>query len=383
MAVLAERMRGRKHEAPGLGARAPARGSRHATLSAGLAAVVLLAAYAVPVAAQQTAIDGGPAVNDLGPADRQPDTDQLLVTRPGRLLFPPRRAPRRPLVAETPTAPTPTAPTPTQDPELTSRLLVPLVPQPAQPIPPIPVAPSVETPMAAAEPTAPPPAPVTPEPWVSAQPEPALPEPAVPESAVPAPAQAAVAPPAPAALAEELMQSPAPAEPSRSSVAAARSAPPPEPALRPAAPPPEPVAPAPIVAKTEPPPPPAESLTSKPAVEPQTAALPPAPLLTEQIRVLFPDGSIELSDDARRKLSAVAMALQENTTLRIQILAYAKSNADGTSRARRLSLSRALAVRAYLIEREVRSTRMNVRALGDQTEDGPADRVDILPEAAN
>jgi outer membrane protein OmpA-like peptidoglycan-associated protein len=143
------------------------------------------------------------------------------------------------------------------------------------------------------------------------------------------------------------------------------------------------VAPAPIVAKTEPPPPPAESLTSKPAVEPQTAALPPAPLLAEQIRVLFPDGSIELSDDARRKLSAVATALQGNTTLRIQILAYAKSNADSTSRARRLSLSRALAVRAYLIEREVRSTRMNVRALGDKFEDGPADRVDILPEAAN
>jgi outer membrane protein OmpA-like peptidoglycan-associated protein len=82
-------------------------------------------------------------------------------------------------------------------------------------------------------------------------------------------------------------------------------------------------------------------------------------------------------------LSAVATALQGNTTLRIQILAYAKSNADGTSRARRLSLSRALAVRAYLIEREVRSTRMNVRALGDKFEDGPADRVDILPEAAN
>ena len=146
MAVLAERMRGRKREAPGLGARAPARGGRHATLSAGLATVVLLAVYAVPVAAQQTAIDGGPAVNDPGPADRQPDTDQLLVTRPGRLLLPPRRAPRRPLVAETPTAPTPT-----QDPELTSRLLVPLVPQPAQPMPSSPVAPSVETPMAAAE----------------------------------------------------------------------------------------------------------------------------------------------------------------------------------------------------------------------------------------
>jgi outer membrane protein OmpA-like peptidoglycan-associated protein len=349
---------------------------------------VLLAAYAVPVAAQQTAIDGGPAVNDPGPADRQPDTDQLLVTRPGRLLFPPRRAPRRPLVAETPAAPTPTAPMAAQDPELTSRLLVPLVPQQAQPMPPSPVAPSAETPLAAAEPTAPPPAPVTLEPWVSAQPEPAQPEPAVPKPTLPVPAQAAVAPPVPAALAEELMRSPAPAEPSRSSVAEAISAPPPEPAVRPAAPSPELVAPelvapAPIVTKTEPPPPPPESLTSKPAVEPQTAALAPAPVLAEQIRVLFPDGSIELNDDARRRLSAVAMALQENTTLRIQILAYANSNADGTNRARRLSLSRALAVRAYLIEREVRATRMNVRALGDKTGDGPADRVDILPEAAN
>ncbi len=369
MAVLAERIRGRKREAPGLGTRTPARGRRHATLSASLTAVVLLAAYAVPVAAQQTAIDVGPAVNDPNPADRQPGTDQLLVTRPGRLLFPPRRAPRRPLVAETPAAPTPTAPMAAQDPELTSRLLVPLVPQPAVP-------------------TAPPPAPVTLEPWVSAQPEPTVLEPAVPKPTLPVPAQAAVAPPAPAALAEELMRSPAPAEPSRSSVAAAISAPPPEPAVRPAAPSPELVAPelvapAPMVAKTEPPPPPAESLTSKPAVEPQTAALAPTPVLAEQIRVLFPDGSIELGDEARHRLSAVAMALQENTTLRIQILAYANSNADGTSRARRLSLSRALAVRAYLIEREVRSTRMNVRALGDQTEDGPADRVDILPEAAN
>jgi len=275
MAVLAERMRGRKREAPRLGARASAWGRRHATLSAGLAAVVLLAAYAVPAAAQQTAIDGGPAVNDPGPADRQPDTDQLLVTRPGRLLFPPRRAPGRPLVAETPAAPMAA-----QDPELTSQLLVPLVPQTAQP-------------------TAPPPASVTPEPWVAAQPEPAVPEPALPVPALPTPAPAAVAPPAPAALAEELMQSPAPAEPSRSSVTAARSEPPPEPAARPAAPPPELVAPelvapAPIVTKTDPPPPPAESLTSKPAVEPQTAALAPAPVLAEQIRVLFSDGSIEL-----------------------------------------------------------------------------------------
>ena len=165
----------------------------------------------------------------------------------------------------------------------------------------------------------------------------------------------------------------------------AAPAPPPEPVVQLAEPPPEPVpaAPATIEADAEPPPPPAESLTSGPAVEPQTAALPPAPVLAEQIRVLFQDGSVELGDDAQRRLSAVATALTENPTVRIQLLAYARASSDSSSRARRLSLSRALAVRAYLIEKGVRSTRMDVRALGDKFGDGPADRVDIRPQAAN
>ena len=45
--------------------------------------------------------------------------------------------------------------------------------------------------------------------------------------------------------------------------------------------------------------------------------------------------------------------------------------------ARRLSLSRALQVRSYLIDQGVRSTRIDVRALGANVPSGPADRVDI------
>ena len=45
---------------------------------------------------------------------------------------------------------------------------------------------------------------------------------------------------------------------------------------------------------------------------------------------------------------------------------------------RRLSLSRALTVRSYLISQGVRSTRIDVRALGARASDGPADRVDLL-----
>jgi len=62
----------------------------------------------------------------------------------------------------------------------------------------------------------------------------------------------------------------------------------------------------------------------------------------------------------------------------VQLLAYAEGSADTASQARRLSLSRALAVRAYLIDLGVRSTRMDVRALGPKTDDGPADRVDVV-----
>jgi len=58
-------------------------------------------------------------------------------------------------------------------------------------------------------------------------------------------------------------------------------------------------------------------------------------------------------------------------------MAYAGGGGDA-SKARRLSLSRALAVRTYLIEQGIGSTRIDVRALGNAAEGGPPDRVDLL-----
>jgi len=64
---------------------------------------------------------------------------------------------------------------------------------------------------------------------------------------------------------------------------------------------------------------------------------------------------------------------------RLQVRAYAANTAgDGGSGARRLSLTRALAVRQYLIDKGIRSTRIDVRALGAPTE-GTPDRVEIAP----
>lgn len=70
--------------------------------------------------------------------------------------------------------------------------------------------------------------------------------------------------------------------------------------------------------------------------------------------------------------------LKADEDLRLQLRAYAAAGEESANTARRLSLSRALAVRAHLIDNDIQSTRMNVRALGDRAEDGPADRVDLV-----
>jgi hypothetical protein len=61
----------------------------------------------------------------------------------------------------------------------------------------------------------------------------------------------------------------------------------------------------------------------------------------------------------------------------VRLIAYASGNADDGNQARRLSLSRALAVRAYLIQEGIASGRLEVRALGNRSEGGPGDRVDL------
>ena len=70
--------------------------------------------------------------------------------------------------------------------------------------------------------------------------------------------------------------------------------------------------------------------------------------------------------------------MKADDNARLQLLAYAAGAENESSKARRLSLSRALAVRSYLIAEGVRSTRIDVRALGNKTEAEPADRVDLL-----
>lgn len=131
--------------------------------------------------------------------------------------------------------------------------------------------------------------------------------------------------------------------------------------------------PAPVMAKPKP--------VAKPKPRTQTAALPPsAPKIApgRSLLLLFESGSAKLKRETSRKLKSVAQAMAKDEKLRLQLLAYASGSSQSASRARRLSLSRALAARSYLIGQGVRSTRIDVRALGNKTEGGPPDRIDVI-----
>jgi len=64
--------------------------------------------------------------------------------------------------------------------------------------------------------------------------------------------------------------------------------------------------------------------------------------------------------------------------LRVQLHGFASSSSDSPSQARRMSLFRALSVRTFLMKKGIRSTRIDVRALGNKDDGAGADRVDVI-----
>lgn len=70
--------------------------------------------------------------------------------------------------------------------------------------------------------------------------------------------------------------------------------------------------------------------------------------------------------------------LAGNPGWKIQIQAYASPVKDGVSSARKASLARALSVRTFLLGKGIDATRMDVRALGAESDRDPMDRVDLI-----
>lgn len=233
---------------------------------------------------------------------------------------------------------------------------------------------------------------------VSAPAAPAAPEPAqqVAQNSTPDPEPSAPAPAAPPVTTETAQveaPEPAPLPSTDSAPEPAPSAPAIDPVEDesavpvPPAPSPDTTTPAPELPSTtpEPAPEPEPEPAPAPSAPAEEGALPPetstAPASTAsgggEYSLGFGAESFEVSDAAKRQLDSVIAEMSQQEDLRIQLQAYAQGDGANASKARRLSLSRALQVRSYLIDQGVRSTRIDVRALGANVPSGPADRVDI------
>jgi outer membrane protein OmpA-like peptidoglycan-associated protein len=132
--------------------------------------------------------------------------------------------------------------------------------------------------------------------------------------------------------------------------------------------------PAPVILAA--PPPPQQVAT---AAVPRAVGVPPTASPDQITTVRYEPGASDLSADAQAALDKVAAALAADPKARLQLVAYASGSAADMVAARRISLTRAVQMRAYLIAKGVQSIRMEVRALGDQNVGtGPADRVDLV-----
>jgi outer membrane protein OmpA-like peptidoglycan-associated protein len=134
-----------------------------------------------------------------------------------------------------------------------------------------------------------------------------------------------------------------------------------------------PITPPPPAPGAQPPPPPPVSAKAATEAAPTTTGL----------RLTFAPGESDLSPESSASIKQLTSGapLSDMTTFNVQ--AYAPGKADDPSTARRVSLSRAMAVRSALVADGVPSARIFVRAMGEQFGSGPPDRVDISVMGAN
>jgi outer membrane protein OmpA-like peptidoglycan-associated protein len=181
--------------------------------------------------------------------------------------------------------------------------------------------------------------------------------------------------PEPATEAPAATQKVATASPAPTAAPPATATPPP--ATLPTAPPPTaalaPVTTAPQVAQVGPPPPPPISDSAASAATSTGSGL----------RVTFGAGDANLSPASAAAIKNVVGSAPSGGNTSFNVVAYAAGTPEDPSTARRLSLSRALAVRSALVADGVDSSRIYVRALGAAGGAEAPDRVDLAVMGGN
>lgn len=119
--------------------------------------------------------------------------------------------------------------------------------------------------------------------------------------------------------------------------------------------------------------------TLQPPVTPEdaTTSLPVVPTIAD-LTLEFVGSSSDLTAASQGKLDNVIRQMADSIEGRLQVRGYATGEDGSQTSARRIALSRALSVRSYLMDKGIKPTRVDVRALGTQTERAPLDRVDLI-----
>ena len=87
---------------------------------------------------------------------------------------------------------------------------------------------------------------------------------------------------------------------------------------------------------------------------------------------------MDIPPSAISPLDQLVKLMKGNPGIRIRLNGYASAKIDSPSQARRKSLFRALAIRKYLMSKGIRSTRIDIHALGNKSEDENPNRVDVV-----
>ncbi|MCC7038315.1 MAG: OmpA family protein [Alphaproteobacteria bacterium] len=111
--------------------------------------------------------------------------------------------------------------------------------------------------------------------------------------------------------------------------------------------------------------------------DPADAAMPVVPVI-DDLTLNFPGNSSDLTGESQKKLDAVIQQMNGMIEGRLQVRGYAAGEDGSQSSARRIALSRALAVRSYMMDKGIKPTRVDVKAAGSETDRQPLDRVDLI-----
>lgn len=117
------------------------------------------------------------------------------------------------------------------------------------------------------------------------------------------------------------------------------------------------------------------SLTPAPA---QTVSKPgtgPAP----DLQIVFNEAETDIPLGMTDKLDALAQRLVKTPDARVSVIAYATGSDEISIYPKRVSLARGIAVRNYLVtNKNIDVERVTVKALGNKSESGPGNRVDLF-----